>query len=327
MERIKPSLKDQQILFAEHYIGDRLPKDHEVYVFDALLETMDLSEILKSYGSEGGQVFSPRDMIAVLLYAYSKGITSSYKISAEIRANLAFIYLAGGQVMHRRTLCDFRKRNATGLAKLFSSTVQKADAEGLLHPDGIFALDGSKISADASKAKTRTKAEWQARREKIQKNVADYFDTLEKSDAAEEGMEEEQARSREDMLRRLKQLKEEKHGNKAAIREVNNIQRQINEGSRIDTVLESNPHLQADERINLTEPESRLMKNGTGEYLQGFNAQIVTSNQIICAADLSQSENDQLSAVRANSPAGPVEANGSSAGKGTAVAIADQIRH
>ena len=89
-------------------------------MFDALLETMDLSEILKSDGREGGQV------------------------------------------MHRRTLCDFRKRNATGLAKLFSSTVQKADAEGLLHPDGIFALDGTKFSADASKAKTRTKAEWKA---------------------------------------------------------------------------------------------------------------------------------------------------------------------
>ena len=63
-------------MFAEHYIDDRLPDDDEVYAFDELLNEHDLSEILNSYRIEGGKLYSPRDVTGVLLYAYSKGITS-----------------------------------------------------------------------------------------------------------------------------------------------------------------------------------------------------------------------------------------------------------
>lgn len=293
MDRIIPSLRQQGVMFAEHYIGDRLPTDHEVFAFDALLDSMDMSEILNSYGNAGGKVFAPRDMIAVLLYAYSKGLTSSYKIAAEIQTNLVFIYLAGGQKVKRRTLCDFRKRNAESLKRLLSSTVQEAATTGLLHEGNIFAIDGSKFAADASKSKTRTKAEHEERRKKIEKSVSDFFDELDKNDEAEEGLEEEQARKNAEIMRKIKELKSGKSKSKKEVKEINRIERLALEAQRIDVVLAAHPELKSDERINLTEPESKLMKNGNGEYLQGFNAQIVTSNQIICAADLVQAENDQ----------------------------------
>ena len=293
MDRIIPSLRRQGVMFAEHYIGDRLPAEHEVFAFDALLDSMDLSEVLDSYSSEGGKVYAPRDMIAILLYAYSKGITSSYKISEEIRTNLVFIYLAGGQKIKRRTLCDFRKRNAGSLKRLLSSTVQDAATTGLLHEDDIFAIDGSKFSADASKSKTRTKAEHEARRKKIDKSVSDFFDELERNDATEDGLEEAQAAKNEEVMRKIKELKEQKSKSRQETKEINRIERQVLEARKITAVLEAHPNLKSDERINLTEPESKLMKNGNGEYLQGFNAQIITSRQIICAADLVQSENDQ----------------------------------
>jgi len=291
MKRIKPSLKGQRILFAEHYIDDRLSTDHDVYAFDALLEKIDLSAIVNSYGSSGGELFAPRDMIAILLYAYSKGITSSYKIANEIRSNIAFIYLAGGQIIHRRTICDFRKRNVEHLRPLLSSTIQNAISVDLLHEDVIFALDGSKFSADASKSKTKTKDDWEARRVKIQRSVENYFDELEKNDDAEDGIEEENARKHEERMRKIRELK--MSNNKMEARDARRAERMIREANRIDMVLEAHPDLKPTERVNITEPESRLMKNGTGEYLQGFNAQIITSNQIICAADLVQDENDQ----------------------------------
>ena len=37
MRKIIEDEKDQQILFAKHYIGDRLSKDHEVYQFNKLV--------------------------------------------------------------------------------------------------------------------------------------------------------------------------------------------------------------------------------------------------------------------------------------------------
>lgn len=291
MERIKTSLKGQRILFAEHYIDERLSKDHEVYAFDAILDQLDLCAILNSYSPEGGKLFSPRDMIAILIYAYMKGVTSSYKISNEIRENIAFVYLSGGQIVKPRTIRDFRKRNASRLKELFSSTVQLAERIGLLREDDLFAIDGSKFAADASKSKTVTKADAEKRLTKIRKSVDDYFDELDRNDELEEDIEEEKAKLHAERMRKIRELKDSK--NRKEAKNAKRAERLIQESNRIETVLAAYPDLKAEERINLTEPESRLMQNGTGEYLQGFNAQIITSNQIICAADLSQDENDQ----------------------------------
>ena len=49
---------------------------------------------------------------------------------------------------------------------------------------------------------------------------------------------------------------------------------------------------QAEAKANVTDPESRIMKTRTG-YVQGYNAQVVvTKDQLILAADVTQEEND-----------------------------------
>ena len=45
-------------------------------------------------------------------------------------------------------------------------------------------------------------------------------------------------------------------------------------------------------KANITDPASRVMKTRTG-YVQGYNAQaVVTEEQIILVADITQEEND-----------------------------------
>ncbi|MDH4198844.1 MAG: IS1182 family transposase [Spirochaetia bacterium] len=292
MKRVKPSMKSQGMMFAEYFIDDRLPDDHEVYVFDALVDEHDLREIIDSYSSEGGKVYNPRDMAAILLYAYSKGITSSYRIAGEVCTNLAFIYLAGGNQISRRTLCQFRRRNASLLKKLFSSTVQNAIEVGLIDPDGLFAIDGSKFAADASKSKTKTKKEWVDRKAKIESSIDQFLDEIEVNDLAEEGLEEERSRKFKEAMQKIKDRREKKLS-KPETRELNRVEKQVFEHEKIGRLLKLHPDLKDDENINLTDPESRLQKNGTGEFLQGYNGQIITSNQIIVSADLIQDENDQ----------------------------------
>ena len=81
MKRIKESKKEQGVLFAEHYVGDRLPKNDEVYLFEQVFERLDIRKITDSYSCEGGSMFNPKDQLAVILFAYYKGITSSVKIA------------------------------------------------------------------------------------------------------------------------------------------------------------------------------------------------------------------------------------------------------
>ena len=53
------------------------------------------------------------------------------------------------------------------------------------------------------------------------------------------------------------------------------------------------PDSQRTTKINTTDPDSRIMKSYHNDYFQGFNAQIVVSqNQYIIAADVMNDEND-----------------------------------
>lgn len=282
-------------MFGEFYIDDRLGKDNEVYIFNEIMESMDITEITKSYKKEGGKMHSPKDMISILLYAYSKGITSSYKIAKLIETNIEFIYLAGGLKIARRTICDFRRRNTKGLQKILAFTVKKSIDVGLIKPEGIYSIDGSKFAADASKSKTKTKKEWKDIRNKIHDDVGRFLSELEENDQEEEDIEQENSRKMQEIRNKLRAMKEGKKNPVAPDEDEKEkkIEEAVKRMEKIDKVLVKHPDLKDDERINLTDPESRLMKNGTGEYLQGYNGQIVTSNQMIVAADLFNDENDQ----------------------------------
>ena len=77
MRKIIPSLKQQGVLFGEHYIDDKLKPDDLVYVFDRLLGELDLSSITQAYSQEGGAMYCPREKLSVLLFAYLNSETTS----------------------------------------------------------------------------------------------------------------------------------------------------------------------------------------------------------------------------------------------------------
>ena len=155
MNRIRENLSEQGILFSNHYVGDRLSEDDEVYLFKSLFDKLEIRAITKRYRSEGGKMFSPQDQLATLLYAFHKGITSSVKMAELIRTDLRFIYLAGGHIIKRRTICDFRIKHREAIRKIFESSIELALETGVVKKDSVFALDGSKIEAQASFSKTR----------------------------------------------------------------------------------------------------------------------------------------------------------------------------
>ena len=45
MKRIKENLSEQGVLFSNHYVGDRLEENDEVYLFKDLIHKLDTSAI------------------------------------------------------------------------------------------------------------------------------------------------------------------------------------------------------------------------------------------------------------------------------------------
>ena len=210
MNRIIDNLKDQGVLFSTHYIGDRLDKDHPVYLFDELLNAIDISPIMNKYTTRGGAMYCPRNMLTLVTYAYFEGTTSSRKIASLIQYHLAYIYLAGGNQIKYRAISEFRRKHLDSIKGIFIQSVKLALEIKLVKKSDIFALDGSKIEADASSSKTKRKTQWEDQEAKILANVEGFLDQWEKNDLIEEGLESEDAEHRKKVSERLKQLKKKK---------------------------------------------------------------------------------------------------------------------
>ena len=308
-ERVIPNLAEQGVLFSESFVGDRLHPNHQVYAFKELISKLDLSPLVEDYSYEGGQMFSPRDLFALTCYGYTKGICSSYQLADAVANRLDFIFLAGGHHIKRRTLSDFRNRHRKVMAQIFVQTVELADKVGLIEKNGVFALDGTKIHANANRDQRKDRSEWQKEREKLRENIETFLDNWDKADAEEESLEEEESQRIQEIRKQISQLpqqkieitKDEKNdksddppkGNssnrKKPPKDSQHALSDLRKIKRIDKILEEHPDLQS---INLTDPEARVMKEGVGTN-EAYNVQAISNNSIIVALDLTQEENDQ----------------------------------
>jgi hypothetical protein len=96
-------------------------------------------------------------MVALLLYAYSRGLYSSRQIARGCEERLDFQAVTALNRPDFRTISDFRKRHLPALADLFKQVLLLCRRAGLVS-FGHVALDGTKIKANASKHKAMSYA-------------------------------------------------------------------------------------------------------------------------------------------------------------------------
>ena len=141
-------------------VHDWLPENDLVYfILDAVNE-LDISAITKKYEQEerGYPPYNPRMMVALLFYAYCRGIFSSRKIMAACEERLTFRVVVGDDIPNWRTISDFRKNNPDLVKEVFKHTVTFAKGEGMIDLSHL-STDGSKQKANAANRKVLTKEE------------------------------------------------------------------------------------------------------------------------------------------------------------------------
>jgi transposase len=93
-------------------IHEFVPAGHPAHlVRDLVRETLDLSSILKSYTEPRGYPpYHPAMMVALLLYAYSRGLYSSRQIARACEERLDIQAVTALNRPDFRTISDFRKQ-------------------------------------------------------------------------------------------------------------------------------------------------------------------------------------------------------------------------
>ena len=165
-----------------------LPADHLAYFVVDLVADLDLSEIddaLQTKDPRGVRPFSPRMMVAVVLYGYCTGVFSSRKMARATFEDVAFRVLAANEHPHFTTINGFRAQHRAALARLFVQVLRECQKCGLVKL-GQVALDGTKLKANASKHKAMSYDRMRRDEEKLKAEIEGLLTQAEAADAEED---------------------------------------------------------------------------------------------------------------------------------------------
>src|SRR5919109_885432 len=133
-------------------VREWLPANHLAwFVIDAVGE-MDLDAFYAAYRFDGRSrpPYDPAMMVALLLYAYARGVPSSRQIERACVEDVAFRVIAAQQRPDHATIARFVANHQDALAGLFGEVLTFC-ARGGLAKVGVIAVDGTKVQANASR--------------------------------------------------------------------------------------------------------------------------------------------------------------------------------
>ena len=153
----RPVRRDQPFLLPPD-MREWLPADHPVWLVIAVVEDhLDTSAFhaRRKTGGPGTAGYDPDMLVALLAWAYASGVTSSRRIEAACRTDVAFRVICAGDVPDHVTIARFRGSFPGAVEDLFTSVLVLCAKLGM-GALGTVALDGMKIAANAGKAANRT---------------------------------------------------------------------------------------------------------------------------------------------------------------------------
>jgi transposase len=136
-------------------VREWLPEGHFAWFVIEAVAGMDLGAFYAAYRHDGHgrAAFEPAMMVALLLYAYARGVRSSRAIERACEEDVAVRVVAAHHVPDHTTIARFRQRHQDALAGVFGEVLALCADAGLVHAD-VIAVDGTKVHANASERAT-----------------------------------------------------------------------------------------------------------------------------------------------------------------------------
>ena len=153
----RPVRRDQPFLLPPD-MREWLPAGHPVWlVIGAVEDHLDTSAFhaARRTGGAGTAGYDPDMLVVLLMWAYANGTTSSRRIEAACRTDVAFRVICAGSFPDHVTIARFRAAFPGVVESLFAQVLVLCARLGMGRL-GVVALDGMKIAANASKAANRT---------------------------------------------------------------------------------------------------------------------------------------------------------------------------
>jgi transposase len=288
-------------------VHELVPLGHVAhFVRDTVREDLDLGPILSAYEEERGYPpYHPVMMVALLLYAYSRGVYSSRRIAQSCEERVDFMAVTAMNRPDFRTIALFRRRHLKALGDLFVQVLKLCRAAGLVKL-GHVSLDGTKVQANASLHKAMSYARMREAEKKLAAEVAAWFARAEAADGEEDRVHGADRRGDEmpdwvaNKAARLERIRAAKATLEAEAKAPppdpdddgpGPSSGMMERTSRPKRGPDGGPPDRA--QRNFTDPDSRIQPTRSG-VMQGYNAQIAVdgAHQIIIAQRVQTSPAD-----------------------------------
>ena len=308
MSHFRPINRDIDFLLPPS-VQDWLPERHLARYVVEVVEGLDLRELEQAYAGRGSAPYHPATLLSLLIYGYATGCFSSRKIERATYDSLAFRYIACNRHPDHDTLSSFRRRFRKEFEALFVEVLEVA-RENQLSRFGTVSLDGTKIHANASRHSALSYGHAEAIEAQLKAEVQELLALAEEADGADlpDGMHlPAELERREERLAAIAAAK--------AKIEARAAERYAREQADYEAKLAARaakaaatgrkpggkppqpptPGPRADEQINLTDEESRIMPVAGGGFEQCYNAQAIvdTETMLVVVPQVVQAANDK----------------------------------
>jgi len=322
-----PVDREQQFLLPQNMM-DWLPLDHFARFVVELVGALDTAPFLAAYRSDGrgGAAYHPTMMTTLLVYAYCDGERSSRRIEERCQTDIAYRYITGGLTPDHCTISRFRDRHEKELAELFVPVLAICLRAGIADTS-FAAIDGTKLRCPASLRANRKlasiEAELAALTQEIETEltriVAEILAESHRADLDDDrlpGMPDGPGREPGTLPDLPGLLPRALHGLAARRARLARAKKILDDGwdaqrADYDAVLRARgeriratgkgipgpkpkpPTRDTEAKINVTDPDCRIMKDAHGGYFAGYNGQnTVSGDWVYLASEVVNDEND-----------------------------------
>ncbi len=298
--------RDQPLLLPVD-MREWLPEDDLVFIVLDAVAALDLGEFCRRYRADGHgrAAFGPEMMVALLLYGYCQGERSSRVIEKRCVRDVAYRVITGGLHPDHATIARFRARHEKALGGLLSQVLRLLAAEGMVSL-GLLSLDGTKLAGNAAQKANKTLP--QIEKLLAEAAAADAAEDARYGDALDEPAPRVLARraERRERLARDRLAAEDKARRDAQRAKQEAWDAAAAAGKRRGHRPGDEPRTNRNNTkplANITDPDVRVMRNQKG-YVAGYNGQlVVTAQQVIVGAVLSQHRSTAPCCTRCWTPA------------------------
>lgn len=266
MAKYKHYSYDQTVLIPIDYQKQLIPGTFEHTLNYLVDNKIDLSIFDKHFNNDltGAPAWDPAILLKIVIFGYSKGIISSRPLADACKHNIIFKALSANSEPHFTSIASFISDMKDEILPIFLNVLMVCSELNLIGGD-TFAVDGCKLSSNASKEWSGTFNDLRKKKEKFEKSARFLLEKHRSNDqSATEDFEQEKTNKQIDRI----------------LKKADKIERFLQESSPRDGKRGR------ENQSNITDNESAKMKTSKG-VVQGYNGLAVSDakNQVIVYAE------------------------------------------